>query len=100
MNFFSMLLDKFRRYFRPFQKLVIDESLVLFHGRVVFRQYIPSKRHRFGIKFFVICDCETGYMLDLAVYTATDIDIPKDKVLGFSGAVVKKNNGQVSGPKS
>ena len=99
-EFFSMLLDKFHRYFRPFQKVVIDESLVLFRGHIVFRQYIPSKRHRFGIKFFVICDCETGYVLDMVVYTATDIDIPKDAVHGFSGAVVKKTNGQVSGPKS
>lgn len=33
----------------PFQSLVIDESIMLFKGRISFRQYIPSKRHRFGI---------------------------------------------------
>ena len=42
-DFFSLLKDKFSRFFFPFQKLVIDESLVLFRGRVSFRQYIPSK---------------------------------------------------------
>ena len=87
---FTMLRDKFKAFFRPFQKVVIDESLVLFRGRVSFRQYIPSKRHRFGIKFFVLCDCETGYVLDLIVYSATDVDIPKNDPHGFSGAVVKK----------
>lgn len=42
----------FTKYFTPFQKLVIDESLVLFRGRLLFRQYIKSKAHRFGIKLF------------------------------------------------
>ena len=54
----------FKRSFYPFQNIVIDESLLLFKGRLSFRQYIPSKRHRFGVKFFVMVDCETGYILD------------------------------------
>ena len=91
-DFFTMLRERFQKFFYPFQKLVIDESLVLFRGRVAFRQYIPSKHHRFGIKFFVICDCETGYVLDMIVYTATNVDIPKDmdKDVGLSGSIVKQ----------
>ena len=85
----NALCEKFRLFFRPFQNVCIDESLLLFRGRVVFRQYIPSKRARFGIKFFVICDCKTGYCLDMIVYTGTDVDVPKTD-LGFSGSVVKK----------
>ena len=45
----SAILDLFSRYFRPYQNLCIDESLVLFRGRVIFRQYIKSKRHRYDI---------------------------------------------------
>ncbi|KAJ8932841.1 hypothetical protein NQ314_014400 [Rhamnusium bicolor] len=60
-----LVIDHFRNVFKtgmcPFQNIAIDESLVLFKGRISFRQYIPSKRHRFGIKFFVLADCETGY---------------------------------------
>lgn len=85
----SMLLQNMQAYFRPFQNLVIDESLVLFKGRVAFTKYIPSKRHRLGIKFYVICDCQTGYVLDFVVYTGTDVDIAQNDPLGFSGAVVK-----------
>ena len=49
---------------------MIDESLIiLFKGRLVWKQYIPSKRHRFGIKIFVLCDCETGLILEPIVYT-------------------------------
>ncbi|KAK3895096.1 hypothetical protein Pcinc_001191 [Petrolisthes cinctipes] len=85
----SILQEKIRAFFRPFQKVVIDESLVLFRGRLSFIQYIPSKRHRFGIKFYVICDCKTGYVLDFILYSGTDVDVPAYDPLGFSGSVVK-----------
>ena len=91
------LKKKFKDSHSPDQKLCIDESLVLFRGRTIFRQYIPSKRHRFGLKFFVLCDCATGYVLDFVLYSGTDIDIPavsKNDALGFSGSVVKTLLGQ------
>ncbi|XP_069187203.1 piggyBac transposable element-derived protein 4-like [Procambarus clarkii] len=62
---FSDMRGKFRDYFVPGQNVVIDKSLVLFKGRLAFKQYIPSKRDRFGLKFFVLCDCETGIVLDM-----------------------------------
>ena len=70
--------------------MVKDESLVLFKGRLVFKQYIPSKRHRFGIKLFVFCECATGIILDVIVYSGTDVDISKDDALGLSEAILKK----------
>lgn len=83
------LRKKFKQVFHPFQRLVIDESLVLFKGRLAFKQYIPSKRHRFGIKLFVLCDCETGMILDFIIYTGKTTEIPRNDPLGVSGAVVK-----------
>lgn len=85
----EMVRERFKKYFYPFQKLVVDESLVLFKGRLIFKQYIRTKRHRFGIKIYVICDCKTGYVLDIVIYTGTDVDIPANDPLGHSGAVVK-----------
>jgi hypothetical protein len=38
----------------------VDEIIVLFNGTVVFKQYIPKKHKRFGIKILKLCDC-TGY---------------------------------------
>ena len=87
---FEMFTANYKKYFVPFQKLVIDESLVLFKGRLVWKQYIPSKRHRFGIKIFVLCDCETGIILGMIVYTGTNIDYATNDPLGISGAIVKK----------
>ncbi|KAJ8940786.1 hypothetical protein NQ314_010596 [Rhamnusium bicolor] len=79
----------FKRSFYPFQNIVIDESLLLFKGRLSFRQYIPSKRHRFGVKFFVMVDCETGYILDFIIYTGGTTEIKEiKKSVGKSGNIV------------
>lgn len=86
---YDELRKKFKNVFVPFQKLVIDESLVLFKGRLAFKQYIPSKRHRFGIKLFVLCDCETGVIMDFITYTGKTTEIPQNDPCGVSGAVVK-----------
>ena len=86
----EMIRSRFSRYFRPAKNVVIDESLILFKGRLIFKIYIKTKRHRFGIKIYVLCDCKTGMVLDVIVYTGTDIDIPSDDPEGHSGAVVKK----------
>ncbi|KAL6419035.1 hypothetical protein ACFW04_014103 [Cataglyphis niger] len=46
----------FSQSFAPYKYLCIDESLLLYKGRCYFKQYIPSKRSRFGIKLFLLCD--------------------------------------------
>ena len=70
-NVLTSLTISFSRVFVPYQDLCIDESLLLWKGRLSFRQYIPSKRHRFGTKLFVLCDVLTGYIQDLIVYTGS-----------------------------
>ncbi len=87
--FYEMMRLRFKSFLRPFQKVVIDESLVLYRGNLHFRQYIPSKRHRFGIKLFVMCDCKTGYVLDYMIYSGKAGDIVTDVETGFGGAVVQ-----------
>lgn len=91
-NVLEKLKERFKNSMFPFESLVIDESLILFKGRLVFKQYIKTKRHRFGIKLFVLCDCETGFILDFIVYVGkeTDIDTETNPLLGITGAVVMK----------
>ena len=45
----------------------VDESLVLYKGRLKFKQYIRTKRARFGIKLYEICT-SNGITLDFMVY--------------------------------
>ncbi|KAI2661017.1 PiggyBac transposable element-derived protein 4 [Labeo rohita] len=74
-NVFTSLMAAFGQMFVPYRVLCIDESLLLWKGRLRFRQYIPSKRKRFGIKLFMLGDGLTGYVLNVIVYTGSSTDI-------------------------
>ncbi|CAH2008632.1 unnamed protein product [Acanthoscelides obtectus] len=92
----DQVMQKLRRNFQnnfyPFENLVIDESMVLFKGRLAFKQYIKTKRHRFGVKLYVLCDCETGSVLDFIIYAgkATNVQAEKNHDLRITGAIVAK----------
>ncbi|CAL1527809.1 unnamed protein product, partial [Lymnaea stagnalis] len=58
----------FQQAFCPNRDICIDESLLLWKGRLVFKQYIPLKRAKFGIKIFCLCD-KFGYLYRFRVYT-------------------------------
>ncbi|KAL4113798.1 hypothetical protein QTP88_017371 [Uroleucon formosanum] len=79
---------KFRSVFKPYQKICVDESIVEWKGRLKFKQYIPSKRHHFGNKLFVLCDCKTGFVLDFLVYTGNDQHIHFNESLQQSCSVI------------
>lgn len=52
----------------PGQQLSLDESMVLWRGRLVFRQYIKNKRHKYGIKLYMLTE-PNGIILRSLVYT-------------------------------
>ena len=72
------LRKKFKLCIKPYKNLCIDESMMVWKGRLNFKQYIPSKRHRFGVKLFVLCDCHTGFVLDFIIYTGQQIEVQLD----------------------
>ncbi|XP_042578774.1 piggyBac transposable element-derived protein 4-like [Cyprinus carpio] len=86
-SIFTSLMTGFGQMFIPHRDLCIDESLLLWKGWLGFRQYIPSKRKRFGIKLFMLCDVLTGYIINVVVYTGSSTDITHSR-LGVSGSVV------------
>lgn len=47
--------------------MCIDESVVPFIGRLVFRQYLKNKKHRHGIKIFKLC-LKDFYTLQYNIY--------------------------------
>lgn len=69
------------------KNICIDESLLLWKGKLKFKQFIPLKRSRFGIKLFKLVDCKTGFLLDFVVYTGADIEYQKFG-LEISGDIV------------
>lgn len=85
---FSALKQKWSTSFSPGRNLCIDESLLKWKGRLNFKQYIPSKRSRFGIKFFILADSETSYILDSIIYTGSSTNLEIRKEFGYSASVV------------
>lgn len=83
----STLRKNFQEALSPFQDLCTDESLLLFKGRLTFKQYIPSKRIGFGLKSFVLCDVKTGLVLDIVMYTGSSTEI-NDSEMGYGASVV------------
>ena len=68
---FDKLNEAYAIFYNPSEHLAVDEVIVKFQGRVNFRQYIPKKRKRFGIKIYKLCN-ESGYMYDMTVYLGRD----------------------------
>lgn len=70
--FLASLLPRFTAVYAPSQNLSLDETLIKFKGRVQFRQFLPLKRNRFGLKGFVIADSSNGYVLNTIIYTGKE----------------------------
>ena len=63
--------------------LTIDEQLVTFRGRCLFRQYMPSKPGKYSIKIWAICDSTAHYVLKMDVYKGIEIGEPRETNLGL-----------------
>ena len=70
--FLNALLPRFTAVYAPSQNLSVDETLIKFKERVQFRQFLPLKRSRFGLKGFVVADSATGYVLNTIIYTGKE----------------------------
>ena len=86
------LVSKFKTVYTTEQHVAIDEELLLWKGRVGFKQYTPCKRARFCIKMFSLCEV-SGCLWNSFVYIGKDSSADNDeleKELGKSGAVVPR----------
>lgn len=68
--------------YEPHENITADEQLVTFSGRCLFRQYIPSKPRKYGIKVWAACDSTNYYVTNLQVYTGKDEDEPTESNQG------------------
>ena len=67
------LVSKFKSIYIPEEHISIDEELLLWKGKLVFKQYIPLKRARFRIKMFSLCET-TDYLWNSFVYLCKKSD--------------------------
>lgn len=87
----DLCMQNFQNTLRAHKNISIDESLMLYKGRLSFKQYIPSKRSRFGVKIFSIVDETTGFVLFSMIYIGKDDRLlPDIRTFGYGGAIVLK----------
>ncbi|KAJ8972827.1 hypothetical protein NQ314_000024 [Rhamnusium bicolor] len=77
-NLLNMLNEKFEKFKEPNKYIAVDETMVPFRGRLSFRQYIPGKPHKNGIKLFKVCDADV-YTHRVEIYQ--DLSITKGENL-------------------
>lgn len=62
------LSSKFSSLYLPEQEIAIDESLLLWKGRLSFAQLINTKAARVGIKSYELCESKSGYLWSMIMY--------------------------------
>ena len=72
----NMYKESFQASYIPSRNISIDESLLLWKGRLNWKMYIPTKRVRFGMECFMLCESETGYVWNFIIYTGKGTQIP------------------------
>ncbi|CAH1975477.1 unnamed protein product [Acanthoscelides obtectus] len=65
------LVKKFQEIYTPGRTFCIDESVVPFQGRLLFKQYIPNKTHKYGVKLFKLCS-DNGYTWNIRIYAGKE----------------------------
>uniref|UniRef100_A0A3Q3KD52 PiggyBac transposable element-derived protein domain-containing protein n=1 Tax=Monopterus albus TaxID=43700 RepID=A0A3Q3KD52_MONAL len=75
-----------KRLYHPHQKLSIDERIVATNARLGFKQYLPLKSIKWGLKLFVIADMH-GYTWNYFIYEGKT---PEHLTVGLGYSAVMK----------
>ncbi|XP_054740501.1 piggyBac transposable element-derived protein 4-like [Anastrepha obliqua] len=57
-------------------EMTLDEQLLSFRGRCSFRQYIPNKPAKYGLKVFALVDVHYPYTYNLEIYAGQQPEGP------------------------
>ena len=80
----------------PGAHLCVDETLFSFRGKCSFRQYMPSKPAKYGIKFWVLVDVVSSYVLVIDPYLGKDESSTPRGGVSVGESVVQKLVSQYS----
>lgn len=82
-DLWNQWVDLLPKFYNPSENVTVDEQLVAFRGRCPFRQYMPSKPAKYGIKFWVLCDSATSYVWNIQPYTGKETGSAPEKNQGM-----------------
>ncbi|KAK6177155.1 hypothetical protein SNE40_015314 [Patella caerulea] len=84
----DIILPKFREHYNVGQHLSLDEGMIPLKNRLAIKQYIKLKPVKWGVKSFLLCDSNTGYICNAEIYTGKKRDENFVDILGATGNVV------------
>lgn len=87
---YDLLTESFQAAYEPGEHVVIDEGMIRWFGRG-FRTYLPSKRAKYGMKAYKLCD-ESGYTYKFQLYTGKS-ELADDQIQGLPGLVMNLMDG-------
>ncbi len=65
--FLDFLSAKFQSLYEVDGTVTVDESMIKSKGRLSFRQYLPMKPMKWGVKVWVMAESSTGYVSNFQV---------------------------------
>jgi len=74
LNYFN---NRMKEIYQPSKNLSLDESMVLWRGRLLFRQYIKNKRHKYGVKLYMLTE-PIGLVQKILIYTGQGTNVSSD----------------------
>lgn len=78
-EFYDRFVENCKTGYSLSEFVTIDEKLEAFRGRCSFRQYIPSKPNKYGLKIFALADAKVYYTYNLEVYVGQQPEGPFKK---------------------
>lgn len=71
---FTIFVANSQKCYTLSENVTIDEKLEGFRGRCIFKQYIPNKPNKYGIKIYALVDAQVFYLYNLEIYAGLQPD--------------------------
>ncbi|KAL0183256.1 hypothetical protein M9458_022631, partial [Cirrhinus mrigala] len=82
-NIWDKWVERLPLLYNPGPNVTVDECLVRFRGQCPFKQYMPSKPGKYGIKIWAACDSRSSYAWNMQIYTGKAADGKSEKNQGM-----------------
>nr|XP_023677336.1 piggyBac transposable element-derived protein 4-like [Paramormyrops kingsleyae] len=76
-------LERLPVMYTPGENITVDKRLIPFRSRCAFRQYMPRKPGKYGLKLWVASDSASSYAYNVQIYTDKPSNEPAEAKLGM-----------------
>ena len=82
----TFISDACLKNYVPHKEQSVDEAMIAFRGQLSFRQCIPAKPMKYGIKIWVRADSHNGYVHEFEVYVCKPHGVAREIALRKKGS--------------